>query len=405
MRDLPAADAELLLAADPASNITEAELARSRARSLAFVESDVTHIFAGGPEPDHHQRKVGRRHLAGGILAAAAVSAAVLTAGLLQAPRIEAPAATASASSTGTPSAATTVVDPGQEAPSGPLHVLFASADEVLVLEALRNPAWNGSLQAGLGVEPVNVLQVLKGSRALGETSLDVASANGAESGTLLWQHTQREAPMTYLAFFARSVDGEMHLMQTEHSLLQVRNIRTAATVDPFTDDPVDIGDDLRSRIDVAPDGDVPVATYPGGQPKGSGTDVILGTEGPGGSREGLVRGYVSPDEACFTFENSIEKFYLRWPVGYTAAVRLLPVNAEGRVSFYGTVQADTPVILNEWGFIYMTNLHPRPLVTGWLTAETAFCAGEALPVFDVMPERVGASPFQKGRGVALPTS
>lgn len=72
-------------------------------------------------------------------------------------------------------------------------------------------------------------------------------------------------------------------------------------------------------------------------------------------------------------------------------------VDAEGRVSYYGTTLANKAVILNEWGFINMADLDTRPLVTGQLTAETASCGRETLPVFDVWPEREGGSPFQKG--------
>lgn len=397
---------ERLLASDPASDVTESELVRSRARSLSFRESDATQIFAGGSENNHYPLRVKRRRVAGGFLAAAAV-AAVLTATFLETPPIDAPAATATPATASTPAAsatssATAAAEAGQVAPAGPLHDLFVSADEVLVLEALPNPTRNH--QTALGVEPVNVRQVLKGSRALGTTSLDVASADDATTGSLLWWRSQKEAPFTYLGFFTAGADGETHLMEAANALLQIQNLRTSATVDPATDEPVDIGDDLRSRINVAPVGDVPVSTYPGGQPGGAATDVIWGTEGAGGEREGLIRGHISAAEACFTFESSTEKVYLRWPAGFTAAVRSLPVDAQGRVSLYGTAEADTSVVLNEWGFIYMTNLQPRPLVTGHLSAETASCGGDSLPVFDVQPERVGGSIFQHGRGVALPT-
>lgn len=62
-----------------------------------------------------------------------------------------------------------------------------------------------------------------------------------------------------------------------------------------------------------------------------------------------------------------------------TAAATLWPlmVDAEGRVSYYGTTLANKAVILNEWGFINMADLDTRPLVTGQLTAETASCGGE----------------------------
>jgi hypothetical protein len=79
-------------------------------------------------------------------------------------------------------------------------------------------------------------------------------------------------------------------------------------------------------------------------------------------------------------------------------------VNGEGQVVLNGTALADTAVILNEWGFIYMTDRQPRVQITGYRTSETATCSGETLQVFDVQPERPGASPFQHGRGVALPT-
>lgn len=401
MKDLSAADMERLLSADPASDITDSELARSRARSLSFRESDATQIFVDLPQDDSHALRLRRRRLAGGFLAVASVAAAVFTATTVQPSPLEAPAATIETPpSNPAPSAA--AADPGQKPPAGPFHDLFAEADEVLVLEALPT---SRNLGERIGVEPVDVRQVLKGSRSLGTTSVDVASVDdGIASGTLLWQHSQKEAPMTYLGFFARGTDGEMHLMKRAHALLQIQNIRTSATTDPFTDEPVDIGDDLRSRIDVAPKGDVPVATYTGSLSAETATDVIWGTAGEGGEREGLVRGHVSAAEACFTFENSTEKVYLRWPAGFTAAVRPMSADAEGNARYRGAFEAHKAVTLNEWGFISMTDGEPAPLVKGRLSVETASCAGETLPVFDVMPPRVGGSPFQKGRGVALPT-
>ncbi|MCU1519375.1 MAG: hypothetical protein JWQ75_4096 [Pseudarthrobacter sp.] len=403
MKNLSAADVEHLLSADPAAKITESELARSRARSLSFRESDATQIFAGGPVGDHSRVPAKRRRrVAGAFLAAAAVAAGVLTATTLQPPAVEVPAATATSPATGTTPVPTAAADPGQIPPTGPLHDLFVSAEEVLVLEALPNPARN--LSAGLGVEPVNVRQALKGSRTLGETTVDVAAADDSVSGTLLWRDSQKEAPFTYLGFFSRTADGGLHVLDDAHALLQIQNIRTAAAVDPVTAEPVDIGDDLQARIDVAPRGDVPLATYAAGLPAEQATDVIVGTEGEGGMRAGVVRGYVSAAEACFTFENAAEKVYLRWPAGFTAAVRSLLVDAEGHVSYFGTVQAETPVVLNEWGFIAMAHLDPRPLVEGHLSDESDSCNGERLPVLDVAPAREGGSPFQKGRGVALPT-
>ncbi|WP_458111175.1 hypothetical protein M1D88_12475 [Arthrobacter sp. R1-13] len=217
--------------------------------------------------------------MAGGFLAVAAVAAAVFTASYVQPPPVAAPAATMEAPPNPAPSAA--APDPGQNPPAGPFHDLFAEADEVLVLEALPT---SRNLGDRIGVEPVDVRQVLKGSRSLGTTSVDIAAVEDrTASGTLLWQHSQKEAPMTYLGFFALGADGEMHLMERAHALLQIRNIRTSTTTAPFTDEPVDIGDDLRSRIDVAPKGDVPVATYTDSLSPETATDVIWGTAGEGG--------------------------------------------------------------------------------------------------------------------------
>ena len=397
MKDLSAADEQRILSADPAANATESELARSRSRSLAFMESDVTHIFAGDPE-SYRRPPAKRWRAAGAFLAAAAVAAAVLTANFLQAVPVETPAATESVSA---PSPAPTSA-PAPTPPAGPFHDLFVSADEVLVLEALPNAARN--LRAGLGVEPVNVRQVLKGDLTPGETAVDVASAEEGINGSLLWRDSRNEAPFTYLGFFADGADGGLHLMEAPHALLQIQNIRTAATVDPVTDEPVEIGADLQSRINVAPVGDVPVATHDGGSLAASAPDRIWGTQTADGTRDGEVRGYVAGSEACFTFANSTEKVYLRWPAGFTAKVTPLMVDADGHVSYFGTTLANRAVILNEWGFVYMADLDTRPLIQGELSTETAACAGETLPVFDVWPERAGGSPFQKGRGVALPT-
>jgi hypothetical protein len=398
MTDLPAAELDRLLAADPASDVTESELARSRARSLSFRESDVTQIFAGGPEEDRDQGRAKRRRMAGSLMAAATVAAAVVTGSFLQMTPMEAPAAPAPPAATEVAAATAAPAGQGTAAPSGPLHDLFAAADEVLVVEA--SPTFVGR---ELGIEPVEVRQVLKGLQLMGATSVDVASADDGINGSLLWQHSQKEAPQTYLGFFSRGSDGGLRLLDTPHALLQIQNIRTASTVDPVTDVPVEIGDDLRSRINVAPEGDVPVATYAGGMPDGAATD-IPGTVRPDGTRDGLVRGHISASEVCFTFENSTEKVYMRWPAGFTASFSSLPVNGEGQVVLNGMALADTAVILNEWGFIYMTDRQPRVQITGYRTSETATCSGETLQVFDVQPERPGASPFQHGRGVALPT-
>lgn len=166
-------------------------------------------------------------------MAAATVAAAVVTGSFLQMPPMEAPAAPPQAA---TEVAAATAAPAGQgtAAPSGPLHDLFAAADEVLVVEA--SPTYVGR---ELGIEPVEVRQVLKGLQLMGATSVDVASADDGINGSLLWQHSQKEAPQTYLGFFSRGSDGGLRLLDTPHALLQIQNIRTAATVDPVTDVPV----------------------------------------------------------------------------------------------------------------------------------------------------------------------
>jgi hypothetical protein len=395
--------------ADPALTITDDELARSRARSLAVMDTDVTHIAVGGSIERFHTRPA-RRHwgrVAGfGLTAAAAAAAVVGVVVASSMPIIPAePAA---------PAASQTV--PAQETPSGPLGDLFAAADEVLVLQALPNrDVWSkaydetlaqspanggvGGQFPSLGVEPINVLQVLKGTRSKGQAALDVEAAPD------WWRNTNNVAPLTFLAFVAKGPDGEMHLMKEPHALLEIRNLREGTLTDPTTHEAVDAGTDLSERISVAPTGDVPLATY---MTVSAQTGVIQETrKNPDGTSSGVMNGHVTATEACFTFQTSTEKVYLRWPAGYTAAVKSLPQDAAGNFALEGTARGDRPVVLNDWGVVYSYDGSTWPLLAGARTNETASCNNESLPVFEVAPfqEGAGASPFALDHeaGAALP--
>jgi hypothetical protein len=399
-----------LKATDPALTITEEELARSRARSLAVMDTDVTHIAVGGSIERFHARPA-RRHWArmaglGLTVAAAAALVGVVVASSMPLVTTEpAPPAASQAA-------------PVQEAPSGPLSDLFASADEVLVLQALPNrDAWSkeyeeilaqspasspggvGAQFPSLGVEPVNVLQVLKGSRRTGQATLDVEAAPD------WWRNTNNVAPLTFLAFVGKGPDGEMHLMKEPHALLEIRNLREGTLTDPTTHEEVDAGADLRERISVAPTGDVPLATY---KTVSAQTGVIQETrKNPDGTSSGVMNGHVTATEACFTFQTSTEKVYLRWPAGYTAAIKSLPQDAAGNFALEGTARGDRPVVLNDWGVVYGYDGSTWPLLAGSRTNETASCNNESLPVFEVTPfqEGAGASPFALDHeaGAALP--
>lgn len=92
---------ERLIAADPALVVTESELARSREKSLAVLDTDAEHITVGGSVTDFHQHPAGRRGrlTAGfGLLAAAAaavVAGVVVTSSMTTPPTDQAvPAAT-----------------------------------------------------------------------------------------------------------------------------------------------------------------------------------------------------------------------------------------------------------------------------------------------------------------------
>jgi hypothetical protein len=83
---------ERLIAADPASAVTEEELARSRGKSLAAMDTDAEHITVGGSVTDFHQHPPRRRVrlMAGfGLVAAAAaavVAGAVVTSSMTTPP-------------------------------------------------------------------------------------------------------------------------------------------------------------------------------------------------------------------------------------------------------------------------------------------------------------------------------
>src|SRR6478609_4237512 len=94
---------ERMISADPALEITEDEIVRSRARSLLFTGSEVTHIAVGGSIGEFHRPPAKRRwgRLAGAGIAAAAVAAvvvvtSVLTTSAVPTPPAETPAAAAS---------------------------------------------------------------------------------------------------------------------------------------------------------------------------------------------------------------------------------------------------------------------------------------------------------------------
>ena len=123
--------ADLLAAADPALTITEEELTRSRQRSLSFVNSEITHIAAGGSVHDFH-RAPAKRHwgrFAAAGLAAAAVAACVLLAPNLVSGQVnraapaDQPAATATATARATaapaPDPSATSASAGTTSPDG----------------------------------------------------------------------------------------------------------------------------------------------------------------------------------------------------------------------------------------------------------------------------------------------
>lgn len=397
-----------LSSADPALMITEEELIRSRERSLSFMDSDVTHIAVGGSIHEFHRATAKRRWVrlvVAGLGAVAAVAASVLVASAFGTAPVNTSAASVAADSS-----------PVQSTPTGPFRDLFLSADEVLVLQALPNTAvWQQEYEAflpqlgqasgttgppGLGVEPVNVLQVLKGTRSTGRSTLDVSAMPAPGE----WKNTNTVAPLTYLAFIKKGADDIGRLMSEPHALVQILNLRTATMGDPVMQQPVDIGADLRSRISVAPTGDVPLSTHAAAPSVAAGSDVIQEqTKNPDGTSEGTIHGHITASEACFTFQTSAEKVILRWPAGYTAATRFLPQDANGNFRINGASHADRAVVLNKWGTVYAYDTWTLPQITGNRTGENAVCGGQTLPVFDITPSGEGATPFQLTHGAAGP--
>lgn len=379
--------ANYLAASDPALMISDDELARSRQRSLSFMNSDVTHIAVGGSIRNFHQAPA-KRHwgrFAGAGLAAAAVAASVLVASNMATEPVNMAAAPT-----------VSEVTPAPAPPAGPARDLFIAADDVIVLQALPNPAKQGSPE-GLGVEPVNVIQVLKGSRALGRTTLDVSTIQ--DSG--MWRNTNTVAPMTYLAFVKNGTDGVGQVMSDPLALLQILNLRSVTFGDPIFRQPVDVGADLATRISVGPSGDVPLTTYAAAQAGRQGTDMLR----PDLTSGGTLHGHITATEACFTFETITEKVLLRWPAGYTAATRLLPASPEGEFRIDGPNASNRAVVLNEWGLVYAYDGEPRPLLFGSRTNEQANCNGQTLPVFDVAPGGEGVSPFRITHGTSGPNT
>lgn len=374
--------ADRLAASDPALMITGEELARSRQRSLAFMDSEVTHLTVSGSVRDFHATPARRYwgRLAGVGLTTAAVAASVLVATNM---------ATEPANVAAAPTVSEVTAAPAP--PAGPAHDLFIAADEVLVLQALPNPA--GTSPEALGVEPVNVIQVLKGSRPLGKSTLDASDASAIlDPG--MWRTTNSVAPLTYVAFIKKDADGLARLINEPLALLQILNLRSVTFGDAMFQTPVDVGAELASRISVGPADDVPLATYPAARAGASDTER---------TSDGIIRGHVTATQACFTFDMSIEKVLLRWPAGYTATTRLLPASPEGEFRIDGTSATNRAVVLNEWGLVYAYDGDTRPLLSGTRTNEQADCNGQTLPVFDIMPGGVGVSPFRISRGTSGP--
>ncbi|MFH5878644.1 hypothetical protein [Arthrobacter sp. NA-172] len=390
--------ADRLAASDPALLITDEELIRSRQRSLSFMNSEATQIAVGGSVHDFH-RAPAKRHwgrFAAAGLATAAVAASVLVASSWATGPVDMAAAP-------TVSQVTAMQPP----PAGPARDLFIAADEVLVLQALPNPAeWNqGYRESGvpkLGDEPVNVIQVLKGSRPIGKATIDVSAMPAPES----WKNTNVVAPLTYLAFIKKDAAGVGHLMNGPLALLEILNLRSATFGDPVFQHPVALGTDLSSRISIGPTGDVPLANYPATQVAASPPDVLMERKkSADGTSQGTIRGHVTATGACFTFETSAEKVVLQWPAGYTATTRLLPQSADGEFRIDGTSASNRAVVLNEWGIVYTYDGQPQPLITGTRTDKTAGCNGQTLPVFNIAPGRQGVSPFRLSHGPAGPNT
>lgn len=113
--------AELLSAADPALAVTEDELVHSRQRSLAFADSEVTHIAVGGSVHDFHRAPAKRRwgRLVAAGLAAAAVASLILVASNLALHSDDTAAGPAVADATATATTAATPASTGKSSLTG----------------------------------------------------------------------------------------------------------------------------------------------------------------------------------------------------------------------------------------------------------------------------------------------
>ncbi|KUM42027.1 hypothetical protein [Arthrobacter sp. EpRS71] len=154
-----------LTAADPASAVTEDELARSREKSLAVMDTDAEHITVGGSVADFQQQRSRRRmRLAAGfglVAAAAAVVAGVVLTSSMTAPPTEqsAPAATQldPAPETGSSSGLPLPEITGSPTPTVEADIVAGSAGKL----AASTTEIDGVISGGIYMRP-DVLRTLK---------------------------------------------------------------------------------------------------------------------------------------------------------------------------------------------------------------------------------------------------
>lgn len=153
-----------LTAADPASAVTEEELARSREKSLAVMDTDAEHITVGGSVADFHQQQSGRRvRLAAGfgLAAAAAIVAGVVVTSAMTAPPTEqtAPAATrlGPAPETGSSSGLPLPEITGSPTPTVEADIVAGGAGKL----AASTTEIDGVISGGIYMRP-DVLRILK---------------------------------------------------------------------------------------------------------------------------------------------------------------------------------------------------------------------------------------------------
>ncbi|BCW65100.1 hypothetical protein [Arthrobacter sp. StoSoilB22] len=153
-----------LTAADPASAVTEEELARSREKSLAVMDTDAEHITVGGSVADFHQQHPGRRvRLAAGfgLAAAAAIVAGVVVTSAMTAPPTEqtAPAATQldPAPETGSSSALPLPEITGSPTPTVEADIVTGGSGKL----AVSTTEIDGVISEGIYMRP-DVLRILK---------------------------------------------------------------------------------------------------------------------------------------------------------------------------------------------------------------------------------------------------